>query len=319
VESLTAAVSFARALIALERARSSGVLHVRSETCACRIAIEDGVVCASSRVRGAERTLGDALLADGELDVPAHERAIAIGDAASAPIGLWLVERGCASRPAVEVALRRQLRERVVRLFLCERIEYRFEAGASAQDVPRLDEPMPTVDLVLAGMRACVQSWPEAHALACLRSQALQLNATGRAFMRAALWPDEAVLIGLLARGTTLDAIRTATTGSLRALRLLAVLALISAVDAPQTRETSYALLVRKRGQLRHGDCAQALLDLPFDADAADARRALRRLARRVHPDALGPSAPSALRRASSEIMSALIEAERTMRAVEAP
>jgi curved DNA-binding protein CbpA len=61
------------------------------------------------------------------------------------------------------------------------------------------------------------------------------------------------------------------------------------------------------------------LLDLPVDADPADARRALRRLARRVHPDALGPSAPSALRRASSEIMSALIEAERAMRAVEAP
>jgi hypothetical protein len=295
------------------------VLHVRSETCACRIAIEDGVIRASSGVRGAELTLGDALLADGELDVPAHERAVAIGDAASAPIGLWLIERGCASRPAVEVALRRQLRERVVRLFACERIEYRFEAGATAQDVPRLDEPMATVDLVLAGMRACVRRWPEARALGCVRSQALQLNTTGRAFMRAALWPDEGVLIGLLARGTTLTALCSATAGSLRALRLLAVLALLAAVSAPATRDNSYALLVRKRGQLRHGDCAQALLDLPHDADPADARRALRRLARRVHPDALGPSASEGLRRASSEIMSALIDAERTLRELEAP
>jgi hypothetical protein len=314
---LTAAVSFGRALLALERGRSSGVLHVRSETCACRIVVEHGVVRAVSGVHGAERTLGDALLADGELDVPAHERAVAIGDATSGPIGLWLIERGFASRPAVEVALRRQLRERVVRLFSRENIEYRFEAGAAAQDIVRLTEPIATVDLVLAGMRACLRSWPAQRALGCVRSQALELNATGRAFMRAALWPDEAVLIGLLARGTTLEALRRASGESVRALRLLAALALLSAVRAPATRETSYTLLVRKRGQLRQGDHAHALLDLPLDAAPADARRALRRLACRVHPDALGPSASDALRRASSEIMSALIEAERAMHSAE--
>jgi hypothetical protein len=263
-------------------------------------------------VPGAELALGDALLAEGALDVTAHAHAVVRGEeTAGVPIGSWLIERGMTSRPALEAALRRQLRARVTQLFSCERIEYRFETSAPEHDLHCVAEPIASVDLVLCAMRARVHDWPESHALSVLKSPALQLNAAGSAFLRATLWPDEAVVIHLLERGTTLRELRAATGGSLRALRFLAVLALLGASG---TREAPYALLLRKRAQLRQGEGARALLDLPRSADASDARRALRRLARRVHPDALGPSASEALRRASNEVMSALIDAELAVR-----
>ena len=63
----------------------------------------------------------------------------------------------------------------------------------------------------------------------------------------------------------------------------------------------------------RTGD-ARALLDLPAGAEPAAGRRALRRLARNLHPDALGPHAPEALRDASHEVMEALVGAEHALR-----
>ena len=45
-------------------------------------------------------------------------------------------------------------------------------------------------------------------------------------------------------------------------------------------------------------------------ADGGEARRALRKLVRDLHPDRFGESAPEALRQASGEIVSALVEAE---------
>ena len=75
-----------------------------------------------------------------------------------------------------------------------------------------------------------------------------------------------------------------------------------------------YTLLLRKHRQLRTRADAHALLELLPSAGAADARRALRRLASRLHPDALGPSAPPELRALSSELMCALVQAERAVR-----
>jgi hypothetical protein len=316
MESLTAAVALGRGLLALERGRRSGVLRVRTELCACRIDVVEGVVRAIGSVPGAELTLGDALIADGSLDVPAHAHAVAGFDASGTRIGDWLIERGVASRPAVEAALRRQLRARAMRLFACERVDVRFDRDAQ-NDLAAVAEPIATVDLVLAAMRARVRDWPEARARSLVKSEALQLDPRFYALRQAVLWPDEAVVMHLLARGTTLREVREAGAGSARAMRLLAVLALLSVLRVPAAYERTYALLLRKRGQLRHGDGARALLDLPSDADAAEARRALRRLARRVHPDALGPGASDALRRASSEVMSALIDAERAVRAAD--
>jgi curved DNA-binding protein CbpA len=81
------------------------------------------------------------------------------------------------------------------------------------------------------------------------------------------------------------------------------------------TTSTRYQLLLRKHRQLHARVSARELLDLPRDAGADAARRALRRLASSLHPDALGPEAPDSLRARSNELMAALGRAEREVRA----
>jgi len=76
----------------------------------------------------------------------------------------------------------------------------------------------------------------------------------------------------------------------------------------------SYGLLLRKRNQIRQGESPYRLLDLPVGATPYEARKALRQFALQLHPDALGPGVPDALRRASGEVMGALIDAERALR-----
>jgi hypothetical protein len=316
MESLARPVSFARALLALSRARQSGVLHVHSELGVCRIAIADGVPRAASSARGTGRALGDALLADGALDPAAHARAVEQQTAPAAPVGGWLVASGLTTRPALEVALRCQLRERVLRLFECRALEYRFVPGAADAGVPWLEEPMSAEQLVLIALRALAARVPVARITRVIPAHELELNSAGRQLTeRVALWPDEAVASALLRRGATLHAIARATGGSERALRLCGLLALLSALRVRRVPDGDYALLLRKRAQVRGQGTAHALLDLPRDAEPAQARRALRRLAARVHPDRLAAGAAPSLRRASSEVMSALIEAERELRA----
>jgi hypothetical protein len=83
----------------------------------------------------------------------------------------------------------------------------------------------------------------------------------------------------------------------------------------PSKRErNSYGLLARKRNQIRQGDSPYRLLDLPPGATSTEARKALRQFALQLHPDALGPDVPDAVRKASTEIMGALIDAERALR-----
>jgi curved DNA-binding protein CbpA len=72
-------------------------------------------------------------------------------------------------------------------------------------------------------------------------------------------------------------------------------------------------MLLRKTRQLRRGAAATELLDLPANAKGRDARRALRRLASAVHPDRFGEAAPDAIQRASNEVMTALLRAQRDL------
>jgi hypothetical protein len=315
MDSLPGAVSLARALLSLSRARRTGVLHVATELGECRLAIVDGVPRAASALPGRDETLGDALMREGALDPQAHHEALRRSEHAYGPVGYWLVDAGLVARPLLELALRRQLRDRVLHVFSCQSQDYRFEPGDPAA-VALIEEPMGTADLVLAAMRAQVASWPRERLLALVEPGDLHLNALGAMLVReAALWPEEAALAALLTRGTTLTAALQVTRGELRALRLLAALSLLSAVASQPSREQRFSLLLRKAEQVRRAVDPRALLDLPGDARPAEARRALRRLARTLHPDAFGPNAPDAVRRASSEVMGALIDAAQSLRA----
>jgi hypothetical protein len=320
---LPGAVSLSRALLSLTRGRRTGVLRVCSELGMCRIAVVEGVPRAASGFGADDEPLGDALVRDGALDTRAHAGALRGVAALPSPVGRWLLDAGLVSRPALELALRRQLRDRVVRALSCSALDYVFEPGPAEVGVPWIEEPMATADLVLCALRASLHAWPE-HALGAVVPEGkLTLTQLGLALTAtAALWPEEAVARRLLHEGTTLiEVLRAADAGSVdraacaaRALRFVAALSLLSAVTPAGRDAGRCSLLVRKRVQMARDVEAHALLDVPRDASADDARRALRRLAQSVHPDALGPDAPEALRRASSEVLAALAEAERALR-----
>jgi len=306
----------ARGLLALGRSRRTGVLHVTSEFGECLISIVNGVPCAVSGSAGGSRTLGDALVDDGALEPGAHHEAWLGRAADETPIGAWLVESGLASRIAVDAALRTQLRERIMRLLDARGLEYRFLAGSPEIGAESVDEPMAACDLVLGALRARLLAWPPERLARTVGDGELRLTGLGRDLVRcAALWPEEAAVSTLLARGATLTQLLQATRGSARALRFLALLTLLCAINSETKRDRKFSLLVRKRDQLTRNAGAHALLDLPVDAAPEQARRALRRLARELHPDALGADAPTALRRASGEVLGALIDAERELRA----
>lgn len=312
VDSLSSAVSFARALLALSRSEQSGVLSVESELGRCRFSIVKGVVRAASSLPGFADALGDGLLRQGELDPRAHGEAL--GDRSTGtPVGRWLVDSGLASGAAVERALRRQVRERVLCVLACQRIDYRFEPGIT-NHASWIEEPTATADLVLSALRARVWAWSVADQTNTIPKGELRLNPVGHAILRdAVLWPQEAVAAWLLARGTDLEQVMQASRGSARARGLLCILTLLSALSVTARDSRRFSLLVRKREQLRKKASVRALLDLPTHAAPADARRALRRLARDLHPDALGPHAGPALRAVSSEVMRALIDAQREL------
>ena len=322
VVAVPGAVSLARALIALARGRQTGVLRVCTERGECRIAVVEGVLRAASAL-GADEPLGDALVRDGALDVEAHARALRELRALPAPVGRFLLDAGLVSRPALELALRRQLRDRVVRVASCSTLEYAFEAGAAEVGVPWIEEPMATPDLVLCALRAALSEWPVSALGSVVPEGRLELSALGSALIdSASLWPEEAVASRLLAQGASLlEVLRAVEAGrpvpslrAPRALRFVAALSLLAAVVPAGGASGRYSLLVRKRAQMAREVEAHTLLEVGRGADAHEARRALRKLAQSVHPDVMGPDAPEALRRASSEVLAALADAERSLR-----
>lgn len=322
---LPGAVSLSRALLALSRTRRTGVLRVCTEHGVFCIAVVDGVLRAVSTLGGDGEPIGDALMRDGALDAAAHADALRGLPALPAPVGRWLLDAGLVSRPALELALRRQLRDRVVGVLSCGSLDYAFEPGDAEVGTPWIEEPMATADLVLCALRAALHGWSGSALGAVVPAGRLQLSELGRALTAsAALWPEESVARRLLCDGASLvdvlrvtDARRPGSDAGLeRALRFVAALSLLAAVTPAGGDARRCSLLVRKRAQMAREVEAHTLLDVQRDASSHDARRALRKLAQSVHPDVLGPDAPEALRRASGEVLAALADAERSLRQV---
>lgn len=312
---LPSATSLARALLALDRARANGVLEVRGTRRAARLALVDGTPRAIALEPADGETLGDLLVREGALDREVHARALAAGWP-SVPVGEWLVDTGAASRPAVEWAVRRQLQRRIGLLFDWAPIELCFRCGVADVGVPHVAEPVGTGDLVLGAMRALVADVPLAIARRRLGDSVLVLSRLGEALLAGAtLWPEEAAMVPLLRSGSPVHAVLSVAGGSRRAIHGLFALRLLSAVTVPSAAHGAYGVLLRKRRQLRHavGTDDPGLLDLPLGARPEEARRALRRLARFVHPDRFGDHESPAVRRASSEVMAALVRVEQRL------
>ncbi len=203
----------------------------------------------------------------------------------------------------------RQVFENVLRMCEWEALVLRLVQSPAAATWWELSDPIPAGALALRTMRTVVKGVDMASARAELGDSVYRLTAAGEELLRGAdLRPEETAMLFWLRRGVPAEEVSTLPGCGLRGYRFLWMLKLLRAA-APRAGG-SYPLLLRKRREMRRHASAHALLDLPEGAGGRDARLALRKLVRDLHPDRFGDGTPLALRRASGEIVTALVDAE---------
>lgn len=298
MDALRASVPLARALLTLGDAERSGVLHVQSGYRRVEVELVRGMLVA---LRGVDsELLGDELLRDGALD--AHRHGAALSEAEpQGPVGDWLVSVGAASREAVNRALARQLSRRMSSLLRMPYATLRFdERGLS-------NEPL---DGIQVAMVPCVWDGLLSLASTLTNDELSQLVGTGGLRLTRAGSQLVAELVAE-ARLPALDKVLRGQCGSEQARAVLKVLG--AAFDA-RVDTDSFSLLLRKQREIRRHASAEVLLDLPSKFVTPDqARRALRRLAQKLHPDRFSAELP-ALRAVSADVMRALFRAEESLR-----
>ncbi|MEQ8893590.1 MAG: J domain-containing protein [Sandaracinaceae bacterium] len=304
MDSLPGGAALARGLLVLARAGRSGVLTVQSREVTARVGVNKGRVVAMKVEPEDGDSLGDALrrMGDWDEEAAASHGQPAPGEAVSG----WAVRVGATSDAALSLALRKQLQRRIARLFAVDPPELRLRPGSLDVGVPQLVEPPTTAELIVGALRDRVASQPLLSARRRLGDGILVLTPLGKELLAdAVLWPDEQAMLPLLESGASVDVLVAASQGSARAQRTLYALRMIDACGSPEPRE-GYAMLLRKTRQLKRAARAAELLELAPGAQQGDARKALRKLARAVHPDRFGTNAPAAIRSASQQVMSAL-------------
>jgi len=203
----------------------------------------------------------------------------------------------------------RQVFENVIQMCEWEGLVLRLVQSPAAATWWKLSEPIPARTLALHTIRAAVKGVDMASVRAELGGSVYHLTEAGEALSHGAeLRPEETAVLFWLRRGVPAEELSTLPGCGLAGYRFLWMLKLLGA--ASPKAGGSYPLLLRKRRELRRQASAHALLDLPEGAGGRDARLALRKLVRDLHPDRFGDRAPPALRRASGEIVTALVNAE---------
>lgn len=203
----------------------------------------------------------------------------------------------------------RQALERLLEVCEWDGLVLRLLQPPPAADRWTLPEPVPARFIALRAMRAAVADVEAATMHGQLGSETYHLTAVGEALLRGAeLRAPEASVLRWLRKGVPAEELAQRPGCGWAGSRFLWILKMLGAASPKSTG--SYPLLLRKRRELRSRASAHALLDLPEGAGGRDARLALRKLVRDLHPDRFGDSAPPALRRASGEITTALVNAE---------
>ena len=203
----------------------------------------------------------------------------------------------------------RQVFDNVLQMCAWEGLVLRLVQSPSATTWWKLQEPIPARALALQTMRAAVKGVDTASVRAELGDAAYHLTDTGETLCRGTeLRPEEVAVLFWLKRGVPAEEVATLPGCGLAGYRFVWMLKLLGA--ASSKAGGSYPLLLRKRREVRKHVSAHMLLDLPEGAGGRDARLALRKLVRDLHPDRFGERVPPALRRASGEIVTALVNAE---------
>lgn len=243
----------------------------------------------------------DRARADGTLCLEGEQRRAAFSFASGTLVGV-------AADRCIAVTHRQAL-ERLLEVCDWDRLVLRLLQPLPAADRWTLCEPAPARFLALQAMRAAVSGVEAATMHAQLGSETYHLTGVGEALVSGAeLRAPEASVLRRLRKGLPAEELAQRPGSGWAGYRFLWMLKTLGAASPRSTG--SYPLLLRKRRELRSQASAHALLDLPEGAGGRDARVALRKLVRDVHPDRFGDGAPPALRRASGEITTALVNAE---------
>jgi hypothetical protein len=232
--------------------------------------------------------------------------------AGAAPLLIELlgIDRELASKGAVLGAHREQMRARLVAMMSWRGVSVALKGG-TPRAAPGV-EPAFTADLLLEALRRAAREVPIERARERLSAHAWSLTALGKSLCgKAALHPDEAALVATLAAPTDLAAMEKL--GSERALRFAYALVFVEAAALPST-SGSMTLLARKTTELRRAATATCLLDLPTHARSSEARGALRRFARELHPDRFAAHAPEGIQQASTAVVAAMTRAAASVR-----
>jgi hypothetical protein len=339
MDALRVAAPLARLLLALSETGCEGEVSLRQQGRTAKLSIAGGRATAVSGVEGVP--LGDTLLALGALDV--HVQRGLLSERTHGPIGASLVALGATSSAAVACALEVQLADGIERLLRWPASQVTLRRGPLRRNA----EDAVTVDVagaVWSALLVLAGDLTDAQRAQLCGTEALSLTGAGKRRVRGLARAIEAGELGAAFRrraftcrgvagcaapstpaltGVTslfagpLDHALSAALGAhpephLHALR--AVLRALGVAIARPAHEDSYALLLRKRRQLSRNASASALLDLPELASAEHARRALRRLAQKLHPDRF-QAGDARLHAVSSEVMGALLHAEFSLRA----
>jgi hypothetical protein len=323
MDPLRAASSRARLLLALaESERDCDVLSGRPAA-QLRLSLARGRAVA---IAGADiEPLGDTLRALGALD--ARAQCVMRDGPAGMLIGTRLIAAGATSRTAVQRALRLQL-VRGVTALLRSPVRGLEPIARPPNDLA----PSISVDLtaaVWAGMYSIARELPANVVMQLSGTSALALTELGRRRVQALLRAEHAgelslavtaaqcaaqarcgphamlneIELGAPSSDALVCALSRDPPAALHALR--AILRVLGGVFDGADCEDAYALLFRKRRELSRKASPTALLDLAGPTSSEHVRRALRRLAQKLHPDRF-EAADDRLRAVSAEVMRAL-------------
>jgi len=206
-------------------------------------------------------------------------------------------------------SLPRHAFESVLRICRWEGLVLRLVQTPASAAPCTLRDPIPARALALQGMRAAVKDIDAVSIGAELGDSIYHLTDAGEALLVGAeLRSEETAAVFCLRRGVLAQEVARLPGCGLRGYRFVWILKLLRA--ASPKAGGSYPLLLRKQREVRRRASPHTLLDLPEGAGRRDARLALRKLVRDIHPDRFAERAPLALRRASGEIVTALVDAE---------
>lgn len=303
-----AEIATSRVLLALARTKAHGtVTAVAKGGVRGTLQVRAGEVVAASVWPHQDDALGDLLLSSNAFALERHARALHAEQApAAGSVGAWLRAHGVATEEDVRDALARQAMGRVIRLIEAGAVMH-FAPEAGSSDVPR-EWAVSLVEVVGRAFAKILHRESLDSLCRTLGQGKLRWVHAESASLPEALRPASAALLAGADAHTVLGLL--AYRGDAARVLVGARLAGLVSVDARGQRRDnrSYLTLLRKQRQVRARRSAEALLEMPFGGDRTKARRNLKQLAKRLHPDVFGTDAHPAVRRASEQVMAALIQ-----------